>query len=178
MVIYLVRHTTPDVEKGVCYGQSDLGLTKMFPSEAMAVKQRLLDLGCSELAVFISSPLQRCYRLACSLSDQTIQTDARLMEMNFGAWELQKWDDIDEDTLRQWSDDFVQRPCPRGESYQIFYDRVAAFLEELKRGDKKEVVLVTHGGVIRCVLAYLGKTTLETSFEVTVDYGAVFREEL
>jgi len=100
------------------------------------------------------------------------------MEMNFGSWELRRWDEIDENALRRWSDDFVLCPCPEGESYQIFYDRVVAFLEELKRGDEKEVVLVTHGGVIRCVLAYLGKTTLETSFEVAVDYGSVFREEL
>jgi len=27
------------------------------------------------------------------------------------------------------------------------------------------------------VLTYLGQTTLETSFEVKVDYGDVFREE-
>ena len=178
MVIYLVRHTTPDVEKGVCYGQSDLGGTETFFAEGKEVKRRLQALGCSESAVFISSPLQRCYRLASLLSSQKIKTDARLMEMDFGSWELRRWDEIDENALRRWSDDFVLCPCPGGESYQIFYDRVVAFLEELKRGDKKEAVLVTHGGVIRCVLAYLGKTTLETSFEVAVDYGSVFREEL
>ena len=67
--------------------------------------------------------------------------------------------------------------CPGGESYQIFYKRVVEFLEELKNSNLSEVVLVTHGGVIRSVLTYLGGTTLETSFEVTVDYGDVFREE-
>jgi len=178
MVVYLVRHTTPDVDKGVCYGQSNLDVTETFEAEAKEVKRCLLSLGCSESVTFISSPLQRCFKLAESLTAQKIQTDDRLREMNFGDWELQRWDDIDEVKLRHWTDDFVRVPCPNGESYQIFYERVVDFLEALKRSGEKEVVIVTHGGVIRSALTYLGQTTLETSFEVTVNYGDVFREEL
>jgi len=178
MVIYLVRHTTPDVEKGVCYGQTDLDVTETFGSESEDVKRRLLSMGCSESAKFISSPLQRCLKLANALTDQPIQVDERLMETNFGEWEMQAWDDIDELELRRWGDDFVHIACPGGESYQMCYDRVADFFNSLQNSGYKEVVVVTHGGVIRAALTYLGKTTLETSFDVAVHYGDVFREDL
>ena len=34
MEIYLVRHTTPDVAKGICYGQADIDVTATFLAEA------------------------------------------------------------------------------------------------------------------------------------------------
>ena len=37
--IYLIRHTTPEVEKGVCYGQTDLNLKNTFPQEAKRIKE-------------------------------------------------------------------------------------------------------------------------------------------
>ncbi len=178
MVIYLVRHTTPDVEKGVCYGQADLKVTETFEEEAGEVKTRLRDLGAKDEALFFSSPLQRCHQLAAFLTDSRITTDKRLMEMDFGEWEMQKWNDIDEVALRCWTDDFVHEACPGGESYQTFYARVVGFLKVLKGSDAAEAVIVTHGGVIRSVLSYLGETTLETSFEVVVNYGAIFRVEI
>jgi len=36
--IYLIRHTTPKVEKGICYGQTDLNLADTFEQE----KERIL----------------------------------------------------------------------------------------------------------------------------------------
>jgi alpha-ribazole phosphatase len=45
-------------------------------------------------ATYYSSPLVRCKILASYL--QSSDFDSRLVEMNFGDWELQKWDDIPE----------------------------------------------------------------------------------
>ena len=178
MVIYLIRHTTPDIEPGVCYGQSDLSLVESFEGEAQKVKASLHASGVSDDAVFVSSPLQRCHRLASSLTDQKVDTDDRLMEMNFGDWEMQKWDDIDPVALRRWTDDFVEQSCPGGESYRELYARVVGFIDDLQSNNHENVVIVTHGGVIRSVLTYLGESTLETSFEVSVEYGDVFKREL
>ena len=38
MNIYLIRHTSVDVPKGMCYGQSDVPLRSTFEEEAAAVK--------------------------------------------------------------------------------------------------------------------------------------------
>jgi alpha-ribazole phosphatase len=178
MEIYLVRHTTPDIASGICYGQSDLDVTDTFEAEASEVQRKLKSHGRMVDAVFYSSPLQRCFKLANSLSSAVIITDDRLMEMSFGDWEMQGWDDIDEKALRHWTDDFVNVACPGGESYQRFYDRVVNWIESVKLENHSKVVIVTHGGVIRSFLCYLGLTTLETSFEEKVEYGDVFKLDL
>ena len=44
MDVYLVRHTSVDVPRGVCYGQSDVLLKETFPQEGEGVKAKLNDL--------------------------------------------------------------------------------------------------------------------------------------
>ena len=63
MEIYLIRHTTPLVAKGVCYGQSDLDVTETFIPEADIIKAHLP----SNIQQVYSSPLQRCTKLAAHL---------------------------------------------------------------------------------------------------------------
>ena len=41
MEIYLIRHTTPNIEKGICYGQADLDITETFLEEVEAIKPHL-----------------------------------------------------------------------------------------------------------------------------------------
>ena len=91
MEIYLVRHTTPAVEKGICYGQTDLDVTESFITEANIIKE-VLPLNIKHV---YSSPLQRCSKLAAHLfPDTIIQLRNDLMEINCGLWEMQRWDDI------------------------------------------------------------------------------------
>jgi alpha-ribazole phosphatase len=39
--IFLIRHTTPAVAKGICYGQTDLDITESFVEEAEAIRGHL-----------------------------------------------------------------------------------------------------------------------------------------
>ena len=52
--------TTPAVDKGICYGQTDLDVTESFFEEAEMILRALPP---GIVAVY-SSPLQRCTRLA------------------------------------------------------------------------------------------------------------------
>lgn len=42
MELTMIRHTSVDVPKGTCYGQSDVALASTFLEEAAAVKEKLL----------------------------------------------------------------------------------------------------------------------------------------
>ena len=87
MEVYLIRHTTPLVGKGICYGQSDLELAPGFETEWYAIQSSLP----SEIEAVFSSPLSRCRQLANLLSahyQAPLQFDARLKELNFGRMEL------------------------------------------------------------------------------------------
>lgn len=172
MEIYLIRHTTPAVEKGICYGQADLDVTETFEEEVSAIKPFL---PASDLRVY-SSPLQRCKKLADALfTASTINCHNDLMELNCGDWELLKWDDIPKPEIQPWMDDFVNVAVPNGESYVHLYERVINRFERI-REQGESAVIVAHGGVLRSILSYITQTPLKESFDVfTLHYGCVVK---
>ncbi|HEY0274053.1 MAG TPA: alpha-ribazole phosphatase [Chitinophaga sp.] len=171
MRIYLIRHTTPSIPRGTCYGFTDLDLAPTFETEA----GRLLSLLPSTSINVYTSPLQRCRRLAQFLfPSASITLDNRLKELNFGDWEMQRWDDLGENALRAWMTDYVRTRVPGGESYEDLYARsIESLLEITATG--QDSAIVTHGGVIRSILAYAMGTSLENSFDTRVEWGRMAR---
>src|SRR5271155_6105875 len=113
MEVYLIRHTTPLIKKGVCYGQSDIPLAETFPVEA----GKVLALLPKAIEVVYASPLARCYQLAKCIPARELFVDKRLLELDFGEWEMQKWNDIDQEMLNAWMKNFVTMRVPNGESF-------------------------------------------------------------
>lgn len=172
MEIILVRHTTPDIEKGICYGQADLGVPNTFNDE---IKPILKEIPVNDIeTLYYSSPLKRCKILAEQLSD-TIIYDNRLKELDFGNWELKKWDDINKKELDIWMKDFVNVTTTNGESYLDLHARAVKFLEEIKTLNKKSVVIITHAGIIRSLWSYINKSALENSFDLKLNYGHIIK---
>ncbi|MFK7048796.1 Putative phosphoserine phosphatase 2 [Flavobacterium columnare] len=170
MQIYLVRHTETICPKGVCYGQSDVNLAPNFLEQFQEIKKQL-----PVKALVYSSPLTRCVELAeyCFLKEE-ITLDDRLKEMNFGKWELQNWDVIPEEERTPWMSDFVNISVPMGESFQILYERVIEFWENLnKQSLEQPLVIFTHAGVIRSLICYLENKPLTEAFSNKVDFGEV-----
>jgi alpha-ribazole phosphatase len=170
MDIYLIRHTTPDVAKGICYGQTDLDVTNSFHEE---VRQILPHLPVSVNQV-ISSPLQRCRKLAEALfPGNTITVNPHLMELDCGSWEMQEWNNIPKPEIQPWLDNLIHTPVPGGESYAQMHDRVINAFEEV-RGLPGISVIVAHGGVLRSIVAHITGTDLLSSFDVfSFNYGSV-----
>lgn len=174
MEVYLIRHTTPDIKKGMCYGQSDLDITDSFEQEAQCIRPHLPD----HISHVYSSPLQRCRKLAEYLfPSHNITFEDRLKEINCGDWEMKLWDEIEPVYLKSWMDDFVNVSIPGGESYVQLFDRVVQFFDTLPR--QGAVALVAHGGVIRSILSHVEKVTLQDSFNVfALRYGCVVKVHL
>ncbi|HVI45440.1 MAG TPA: alpha-ribazole phosphatase [Chitinophaga sp.] len=168
MEIYLIRHTTPAIESGICYGASDIDVAGTFEEEVAQIKAKL---PAGDFDVY-TSPLIRCRKLATTLFGDNITTDDRLREMHFGEWEMLPWDNIDKAALQAWADDFVLAKVPGGESYEELYTRSMDLVTELiEKGNN--TVLVTHGGVIRSILAHATNTPLVDSFDLKVQYGRI-----
>ncbi|MCW3462046.1 alpha-ribazole phosphatase [Chitinophaga nivalis] len=168
MEIYLIRHTAPAIEAGICYGATDIAVADTFETEAADVKTRLPVITTD----VYSSPLQRCQQLATALFGDGFTTDDRLQEMNFGSWEMLPWDDISRSALKRWADNVVFEHIPGGESYAELYTRSIQLLEEIiAKG--KDATLVTHGGVIRCIMAYATDTPLADAFDFQIEYGRI-----
>lgn len=171
MDIYLIRHTRIDVEPGVCYGQSDIDVPGTFPQDCKKVAAKLP--AGYQAFEFFSSPLKRCYKLASALSNGAVHTDERLKELDFGDWELQKWDDLEGKQVQQWMDDFVNVACPGGESYRQMNDRVIEWWNETVEQDFRSVAVVTHAGVIRSLLSHILEIPYSNSFRLTIDWGHI-----
>ena len=92
MQITVVRHTSVDVPKGICYGITDVPLASTFPDELIQVRHKL---GSATFDFVYSSPLIRCTTLANEIiPHQPIRTDNRLTELNFGNWEMAEWNTL------------------------------------------------------------------------------------
>lgn len=175
MEVYLVRHTETVCEKGICYGQSDVGIREPYDAIFESIVDQL-----PQDAILYSSPLQRCVILAEYIKEKTqissILKDSRLMEMNFGDWELKSWDAIPRESLDPWMEDFVNVRVPNGESFVDLNDRVLNFLEnKLTRNSKKPVIIVAHAGVIRSFLCKINDLPLKDAFQNKVNYGDVIK---
>jgi alpha-ribazole phosphatase len=170
MEIYLIRHTQTAAVPGLCYGQSDMALADSFPDEMADLHQKLPEF--EQDCVVFSSPLTRCLQLANTFSDQVV-IDGRLQELNFGDWEGKRFDDIDADALQYWTDNFVSAAPPNGENFEDLYQRTGGFWQDLLATNAKQVLVISHAGVIRALLARALNLPLTNSFQLRIDSGSV-----
>ncbi len=172
MKITLIRHTSVDVLPGTCYGQSDVPLNDSFIEEADRVLSALAGMKFDRV---FTSPLSRCVRLSdyCGYCDAN--RDPRLMEMDFGDWEMKRWEEITDPRLQEWFDDYLNVKATGGESFADQQDRVADFIADLCRKDYQEVAIFTHGGTILQFLIVLGYVSTDNMFEHQPPYGGILK---
>ncbi|ROM62640.1 histidine phosphatase family protein [Pseudomonas brassicacearum] len=129
----------------------------------------------------VSSPLQRCARFAEQLGARLgvpVHLDKDLQELHFGAWEGRSAAalmETDAEALgRFWADPYRFTP-PDGEPVLEFSGRVLAAVERLHAAYAgQRVLLVSHGGVMRLLLAQARGLPREQLLNVEVGHGALF----
>lgn len=152
MQLILVRHPPPLVASGVCYGRTDLAVSPEQLEQTLTALRASLPSG---LPLY-SSPLRRCAGLAASLSPAPIYDD-RLVEMDFGSWEMQPWDAIPRAGIDAWAEDVVHYQPGGGESVLRMAQRIAAFHADLQRQlGGGSAVVVCHAGAMRLLSACHG----------------------
>ncbi|AQT11367.1 alpha-ribazole phosphatase [Pseudomonas protegens] len=130
----------------------------------------------------LSSPLQRCARFAQEMAEQLqlpLSLEPDLQELHFGAWEGQSAAalmETDADDLgRFWADPYAFTP-PGGEPVELFSLRVLGAIERLYQACAgQRVLLVSHGGVMRLLLARARGLPRQQLLNVEVGHGALFR---
>lgn len=129
----------------------------------------------------VSSPLQRCAQFAEELGaqrDLSVSLDKDLQELHFGAWEGQSAAALMETDAEAlglfWADPYGFTP-PQGEPVSDFSARVLAAVMRLHAAHAGErVLLVSHGGVMRLLLARARGLPREQLLNVEVGHGALF----
>lgn len=130
----------------------------------------------------LSSPSLRCAQFAEHFSNQSaipLQIEPRIQEMNFGAWigkSSQAIWETDQVGLQQLWSDPLSFTAPQGESMHTFIQRVTAAWDELiQRYAGKQILLITHGGVIRVLLAQSLGVNYAQTLRFELGYGQAVR---
>ncbi|RZL64609.1 MAG: phosphoglycerate kinase [Variovorax sp.] len=149
--LWLLRHALTDSAPGLCYGRTDVGVP------AAATRAAALDVvhKIPEGTVVFSSPLRRCAELAHAIAalrpDLSTRIDPRLAEMDFGAWEGQRWSSIARTEFDAWTVNFADGlPGGDGESTRRFMQRIGAAYDGW-RASGCDALWITHAGVMRAV---------------------------
>lgn len=129
----------------------------------------------------VSSPLQRCARFAEELGAQLklpVSLEKDLQELHFGAWEGHSAADLMETDAEGlglfWADPYRFTP-PEGEPVSAFSDRVLGAVARLHQAYAGErVLLISHGGVMRLLLARARGLPREQLLNVEVGHGGLF----
>jgi alpha-ribazole phosphatase len=128
----------------------------------------------------ISSPLQRCARFSEELAGKLgvpMQLEPDLQELHFGDWEGRSAAQVmetDADGLGAfWNDPYSFTP-PNGEAVIDFSRRVLGAVQGLQQAFAgQRVLLVSHGGVMRLLLAQARGLPREQLLQVVVGHGAL-----
>lgn len=164
-----LRHPKTAAPAGLCYGRFE----PPDGAEAHAAVAAALA-ATPPVAAVIASPARRCRALAEALSARDgapLRLDARLLELDFGAWEGRLWAEIDRAESDAWCADPIRRAPPGGETFAALRARVGAALSDAPA----EAALVCHAGPIRAARMLLTGASFETAFAEPVPYAAPVR---
>ena len=157
MKLLLVRHGQTDWNLNQRFqGQSDVQLNEAGRQQATALAKRLAH---DHIDVLFTSDLQRAHGTANIIAAHhacKIRVDARLREINFGAWEGLTYDEIkqsDPATLAAWEADISTTAAPNGETLNQLTARVESFLNDLHSQHADQTILIAaHGGPLQILL--------------------------
>jgi broad specificity phosphatase PhoE len=158
--LFLVRHgeTRWNAERRF-QGQTDIGLSARGRAQAAAIATALSSIPFGHA---YASDLVRAVQTARSIvadRNLAIETDARLREFDFGAWEGLTWKEI----LARWPEYNHHLPTQPGhyepvggERFEHVAARVGTFLDDLRaRVAFGHVLVVTHAGVLHAMMDVL-----------------------
>ena len=172
MEIWFIRHTSVDVPRGTCYGQTDVPLRATFEAEAAEVRKNIGD---TRVDAVYSSPLTRARRLAayCGYPDPIIEN--KVLEVNYGKWEMTSFIDDPDPAMLEWYKDWKNVRPPGGESFRDAFIRLSGFIEELKSSGMERVAVFCHGGMLICAAIYAGSIDFDASLPGAFEYGEILK---
>jgi len=170
-----IRHTRTATGPGICYGHSNVDLAPSAPDEMAGILEKIKQY---QPQLMVSSPLQRCTKLATFLENHyqlPFQLDDRIKETCFGEWELKPWDEIKRSKLLEWTKSFETMPPPGGESFNMLLDRFDSFWKGIWENSANEIFVISHDGILRSALVKALGLSARQVFSFTLPYGTAIR---
>jgi probable phosphoglycerate mutase len=180
--LYLIRHGETDWNaEGRLQGGQDIPLNARGRAQAREAAERLAKL-VPDLAErpFLCSPMSRAretmdiLRAHLGLPAGAYAVDERLSEITFGRWEGLTWPELrarEPVLARAREADKWNYVPPGGESYAMLMERIRPVVASCPR----HTVLVSHGGVMRAILAGFGMLHPRQAESLDIAQGRVLQ---
>jgi alpha-ribazole phosphatase len=176
--LLLIRHAEPaGWAKQVCHGALDVPLSDNGVIQARRIGDRLQD---ARLDAVYASPLRRAVATASAVAGSQGLTPVLrkdLAEIDFGALEGRTFEEIaasHPDLYAQWIREPTSVRFPGGESFEDLRGRVTSEVTRIRREHEGgSVAVVTHGGVIRAVLADVLGVGDRMIFRIDQSWGGI-----
>jgi broad specificity phosphatase PhoE len=176
--IYLVRHGETEMNRrGLLQGQGGFGLTEQGAEDARGAARALRGRG---VQLVLSSDLRRARETAAIVREAVhapVRISRALREIDFGR-------------VSGLPEREVKRRCPLyrvdasfvfpgGESYAGLQRRIVRWFRRLAaRPPARTLAVVSHGGTLRCLLAWLAGLPLDSCLGGSVPHGLVARVDV
>lgn len=163
---YLIRHGQPQQHRDKIFlGQTDVPLSDEGRKQAEKAKAAL-PVGIRRI---YSSDLKRALQTAEIIGGQIIATQG-FREMNLGSWDGRYIEDIKREFPELYQkrglNIFVFKTGNKAENfYDLQYRVVKALTDILKKDDSREIFIVAHSGVIRCIENNLKGGSVEDAWQ-------------
>ncbi|MGI5877568.1 MAG: histidine phosphatase family protein [Christensenellales bacterium] len=173
MKLYLLRHGESEGNRqGLLCGWTDVPLTPTGTAQAEAARDRWGSVAFDEI---FTSPLRRASETARIVAGcrAVLAVDA-LRERNMGAFEGLTWEEVCHrypGAPDAWSEDPVGYAPPDGESLLEVYARCGRAADGLLAGypEAENLLVVSHGGALACMLAHLLSQPPESALRYRFD---------
>lgn len=151
--LWIWRHPRAEGAAGRCIGRTDLALDRRR-AKRLAHRIRRSARRAGLPREICTSPLRRCRDVGRWLRrwGWRHRIDARLAEMDFGAWDGRPWSALGAEVFAAWEADFLHHRVGGGESLAQLLERVRGFAAAQTGG---VCLAVGHGGWINA-LRWLG----------------------
>ncbi|AHV96707.1 histidine phosphatase family protein [Paenibacillus sabinae] len=152
MPLYLIRHGETDWNKqGRIQGIQDIGLNERGIGQIQEASRRLRER--MNVHAVISSPLRRARESAhilASVYGLSIKVDSRFAERSFGELEGKALEEI-RTVFQIANPELIHSPIYGVEAVESMQRRVCEGIGSLEVPEERNVLLVTHGSIIRMI---------------------------
>jgi len=180
---YLVRHGQTEWNvKDLIQGHQDSPLTEVGLKDAKNVAEKLKNI---KFDLIFSSDLLRAKRTAEIIALEhklEVQTNKLLRERKFGHLEGKSKKEFDDwvKVFKNLTDEerFIYKTSPEIESDEEIVNRLITFMKEIAIANPgKNILAVTHGGIMRILLIHLGFTDYDSIERGAIGNGAIIKIE-
>lgn len=159
MNIYLLRHgETESNNKKVYYGKLDVELNQRGKAQSEAAGSKLKGIKFNKVYTSTMKRAVQTAQVAVKNKECEFIKDERINETNLGVFEGKNYEENQRDypeEWKKWTENWKSYAPPKGESYIEFYNRIKSFIEDIIKQDDENILIVTHGGVIKSIYAYI-----------------------